>query len=78
MKVKIFYPNDAGNIEFTKHDLEELLEEVYNEGYSQGSSKYQKIVSDNVSLIRDKMQINAIEKARNLEGQISFYDLEHK
>lgn len=33
MKVKIFYPNTNGNIELTKKQLEDLLEEAYDEGY---------------------------------------------
>lgn len=37
MKVKIFYPNVNGNIELTKKQLEELLEEAYNEGYKDGN-----------------------------------------
>lgn len=36
MKVKIFYPNQNGNIELTKTQLEQLLEEAYDEGYRNG------------------------------------------
>lgn len=36
MKIKIFYPNRDGNIEFSKKDLELLLEEAYDEGYRDG------------------------------------------
>lgn len=32
MKVKIFYPNEEGKIEFTKEELEKLIDEVYEEG----------------------------------------------
>ena len=32
MKVKVFYPNREGKIEFTRQELEELLDEVYREG----------------------------------------------
>ena len=32
MSVKIFYPNKNGKIEFTKEELEKLLDEVYREG----------------------------------------------
>lgn len=40
MMVKIFTPNKYGKIEFTKEELEKLLDEVYNSGYSDGRSKY--------------------------------------
>ena len=32
MKVKVFYPNRNGKIEFTPQELEKLLDEVYREG----------------------------------------------
>ena len=32
MKVKVFYPNREGKIEFTRQELEKLLDEVYCEG----------------------------------------------
>ena len=32
MKVKIFYPNAQGKIEFTRAELEKLLNEIYEEG----------------------------------------------
>lgn len=32
MKVKVFYPNREGKIEFTRQKLEKLLDEVYREG----------------------------------------------
>lgn len=32
MKVKVFYPNREGKIEFTRQELEKLLDEVYREG----------------------------------------------
>lgn len=38
MKIKIFYPNRDGNIEFSKKDLETLLEEAYDEGYRDGKA----------------------------------------
>lgn len=37
MKVKVFYPNEKGNIELTKEKLEALLTEAYNEGYADGN-----------------------------------------
>ena len=32
MKVHVVYPNENGNIEFTKEELEQLLDQVYEEG----------------------------------------------
>ena len=36
MKVKVFYPDFDGRISLTKEELENLLDEVYNEGYHDG------------------------------------------
>lgn len=36
MKIKVFYPNEKGNIELTKEKLETILTEAYNEGYHDG------------------------------------------
>jgi hypothetical protein len=38
MKVKVFQPNTHGKIEFTPTELEDLLNEVYSEGFSDGES----------------------------------------
>lgn len=38
MKVKVFRPNDHGKIEFTPNELEELLNEVYSEGFDDGEN----------------------------------------
>ena len=32
MKIKVFTPNERGKIEFTREELEKLLDEVYSEG----------------------------------------------
>ena len=36
MKVKVFQPNHHGKIEFTRAELEKLLNEVYSDGYTEG------------------------------------------
>ena len=36
MSVKVFQTNKAGKIEFTRCELEKLLNEIYNEGYRDG------------------------------------------
>ena len=38
MKVKIFQPNHNGKIEFTRAELEKLLNEIYNDGYREGEA----------------------------------------
>ena len=38
MKVKVFRPNDNGKIEFTLNELEELLNEIYSEGFADGEN----------------------------------------
>ena len=36
MKIKVFEPNRYGKIEFTRTELEKLLNEVYTDGYKEG------------------------------------------
>lgn len=38
MKIKIFYPNREDKIEFTRAELEKLVDEAYKEGYADGSA----------------------------------------
>lgn len=38
MSVKVFQTNKAGKIEFTRCELEKLLNETYNEGYRDGEN----------------------------------------
>ena len=40
MKIKVFYPDRDGRISFTKKELEDLLDEVYREGYNDGRPYY--------------------------------------
>ena len=40
MKVKVFYPDRNGNIVFSKKELEDLLDEVYREGYNDARPYY--------------------------------------
>lgn len=41
MKTKFFYPNIDGNIEFTRTELEKLLNDVYDEGREAGKREAQ-------------------------------------
>lgn len=36
-RVKVFSPNENGKIEFTKREIEKLLQEIYAEGYKDGT-----------------------------------------
>lgn len=36
MKIKVLFPNERGKIEFTKEELETLLEECYQDGITEG------------------------------------------
>lgn len=74
MKIKVFYPNENGKIEFTKQELEKLLDEAYKEGYSDSDNKYNHPWTISTPVYRDKSSVNSIELARNLEGQINLYD----
>lgn len=38
MKIKVFCPDRDGRISFTKKELDDLLDEVYREGYNDGRS----------------------------------------
>ena len=40
MKVKVFQSNHNGKIEFTRAELEKLLNEVYTNGYNEGKSSH--------------------------------------
>ena len=40
MKVKVFECNHNGKIEFTRAELEKLLNEVYNDGYREGKDSH--------------------------------------
>ena len=37
MKIKVFCPNVNGKLEFTRKELENLLNEAYSDGYRDGS-----------------------------------------
>ena len=45
MKVKCFYPDKDGNIVLTKDELEKLLNDVYDEGYSDGRQNGNPIIT---------------------------------
>ena len=72
IKIRIFSPNERGKIEFTKEELQKLLNEVYNEGkmdnytISYGSNitttpySYPTITANNLSTSIDKNNLTSI------------------
>lgn len=72
IKIRVFSPNERGKIEFTKEELQKLLNEVYNEGkmdsytISYGSNittipySYSTITASNSSTSIDKNNLTSI------------------
>lgn len=72
IKIRVFSPNERGKIEFTKEELQKLLNEVYNEGkmdsytISYGSNitttpySYHTITANNSSISIDKNNLTSI------------------
>ena len=72
IKIRVFSPNERGKIEFTKEELQKLLNEVYNEGkidsytISYGSNitttpyYYPTITTSNSSTSIDKNNLTSI------------------
>ena len=61
MKVKVFQSNHNGKIEFTRAELEKLLNEVYTDGYNEGKSSHWTWTSPYVSSRNDITLTNAID-----------------
>lgn len=72
IKIRVLSPNERGKIEFTKEELQKLLNEVYNEGkmdsytISYGSNitttpySYPTITANNLSTSIDKNNLTSI------------------
>lgn len=72
IKIRVFSPNERGKIEFTKEELQKLLNEVYNEGkvdsytISYGSNitttpySYPTITTNNSSASIDKNNLTSL------------------
>ena len=61
MKVKVFQSNHNGKIEFTRAELEKLLNEVYTDGYNEGKSSHWTWTSPYVSSCDGITLTNAID-----------------
>lgn len=48
MSIKVFQTNKSGKIEFTRCELEKLLNEIYNEGYRDGEGTRWTWISPNI------------------------------
>lgn len=59
MKVKVFQSNHNGKIEFTRAELEKLLNEVYTDGYNEGKSSHWTWTSPYISSTDGITLINA-------------------
>lgn len=71
MKVKVFQPNSHGKIEFTRTELEKLLNEVYDSGFRDGEAAQREkstwtwtspyVYSDNITLSDSANCTNTID-----------------
>ena len=61
MKVKVFQSNRNGKIEFTRAELEKLLNEVYTDGYNEGKSSHWTWTSPYISSCDGITLTNAID-----------------
>ena len=84
MKIKVFYPNDEGKIVLSREELESLIKEVYNEGFSDGQNWPHKYYSYTTKELRPedivKFDYQAIpyhkyqEKITTADDYITKYD----
>ena len=65
MKVKVFQSNHNGKIEFTRAELEKLLNEVYTDGYNEGKSSHWTWTSPYAGNLNDITLINATDSSAN-------------
>jgi hypothetical protein len=74
MKVKVFQSNHNGKIEFTRAELEKLLNEVYTNGYNEGKSSNWTWTSPYVSSCDDITLTNAIDTKTATNKSASNYN----
>lgn len=61
MKVKVFQSNHNGKIEFTRVELEKLLNEVYTDGYNEGKASHQTWTNPHISSCDGITLINTVD-----------------
>ena len=75
MSVKVFQTNKAGKIEFTRCELEKLLNETYNEGYRDGEnhakSSYWTWTSPSISTTNCSVNV---DEGKKISGQVPSND----
>ena len=75
MSVKVFQTNKAGKIEFTRCELEKLLNETYNEGYRDGEnhakSTYWTWTSPSISTTNCSVNV---DEGKKISGQVPSND----
>lgn len=74
MKVKVFQSNHNGKIEFTRAELEKLLNEVYTDGYNEGKSSHWTWTSPYVSSCDGITLTNAIDTKMATDKTASNYN----
>lgn len=74
MKVKVFQSNHNGKIEFTRAELEKLLNEVYTDGYNEGKSSHWTWTSPYVSSCDGITLTNAIDTKIATDKSASNYN----
>lgn len=74
MKIKVFEPNRYGKIEFTRAELEKLLNEVYTDGYNEGKSSHWTWTSPYVSSCDDITLTNAIDTKTATDKTVPSYN----
>ena len=74
MKVKVFQSNHNGKIEFTRAELEKLLNEVYTDGYNEGKSSHWTWTSPYISSCDGITLTNAIDTKTATDKTASNYN----
>ena len=74
MKVKVFQSNHNGKIEFTRAELEKLLNEVYTDGYNEGKSSHWTWTSPYISSCDDINLTNAIDTKTATDKTVPNYN----
>ena len=74
MKVKVFQSNHNGKIEFTRAELEKLLNEVYTDGYNEGKSSHWTWTSPYVNDCNGITLTNAIDTKTETDKTASNYN----
>ena len=77
MKVKVFQSNHNGKIEFTRAELEKLLNEVYTDGYNEGKTSHWTWTSPYVNDYNGITLTNAIDTKTETDKTASNYNADN-